>query len=94
MEISVAGNHNRYPLRVLDIQPPKMAATTRKVTKRVSKRTIVSRAIPNAEEDITEEEGTQDELPTQPILRKTRSRRMVKPPRKKLVANACREVYS
>ena len=71
----------------------KSKTTAMKVTKRVSKRTAVSRTVPDAEEEDAEEEGTQDELPAQPILRKTRSGRVVKPT-EKLAAKARGDAYS
>jgi hypothetical protein len=77
--------------------------TTREVTRRVSKPTAVSRAVPDVEmedvedvEDVQEEvaiQETQEELPAQPILRKTRSGRVSKPG-SKILAKARGEAYS
>lgn len=81
------------------VERRKTTQNTHKVTKRVIKRRTVSRAVPDVvEEDVedVEEEAVQEaqkEPPAQPILRKTRSGRVVKPGRK-LADKARGDAYS
>lgn len=89
----------QYSPSVRVAQKRKAKQTTQQAAKRITKRKTVSRAVLDVvEEDVedVEEEAVQvaqEELPAQPILRKTRSGRAVKPT-KKILAKARGDAYS